>query len=386
MKKTFILAAAALCTLLALASCDKNKNDGPKDETVVIPEVRAQGLYYGDFNGNGTGNVLLTLVKGDFSVGYDYDEDGYPIAFCTGTGFNLNLDFNMPFDEDSDHAKLVPGVYTAGDDVTFAEGTWNRGEWMSLYQEGKDGEFTVDGYLADGTLTIEEVKGGYKITFDGSLEDGTKVKVSTVWEGHLIADTEDTLYSNLDKDLKLTTLVKGNFVNFGDPSYEGLVDRLAIVLADRHYDLEADRGMGDYVYIYLNVEPGSEGIPTDVYSSWILDDDPSNPASSKPGDINVGCMIWGALYGGCWYFNPIKGYEVALVDGYLDIEALGGDKYKVSGELIDPYGKKLTISYNGLLPEVIRENNDEEGELSVKSQNRVPNFYTRFSATRMSRK
>lgn len=279
----------------------------------------------------------------------------------------LYLDLNTELEEDADHVILAPGTYTL-DDGSYAVGTWNTGEEMSYYLEVKDGVVLHDyAPIVDGTLVITPDNGGLKFTFEGSLEDNTAVNLTAVAEGRLIGRTENTLYSNMDKDVKLTTLVQGNYFNFGDLMGDGKTETFAICLADKNYDLDADAGLGDYVYIYINVEPGTETLPSGTYNAWV---DYLTTEEMNPGELVQGALFWGLLYTGSWYFCPVRGYEVAFVDGHVDVEALGEDKYRVEGELLDAYGKTVTFSYNGDLPKL--ESEEDEAELlSVKSDSRI---------------
>ena len=373
MNKTFKLAAAALCTLLALASCDKNKNN-PDDGAlpqVVIPETRVESYYWGDYNEMGTGNLIINVVTGSWSVETNMEtwEDEYK-----GTGKTFVFDINIPLSDDPDHVKLVPGEYTVGDDETFAVGTWNCGYELTTYTEVENDKLIHEGELVDGTLTIKEVKGGYEISFEGTHEDETPLSVTVFTEGRAMGRDLVRKYSNLDQDIKVPSFKKGSFENFGDLAEDGMTESIVVTLGDENLDLSLSDGLGDFVYLYFNVEPGSEGIPSGHYGdSWvnIMPEDEEAEIELFPGQLVNGVVNW-LFYAGCWYFSPIRGYEVAFVDGYVDVKALGGKSYKISGKLIDAYGKSVEISYQGELLEVVTEDDDE---LSIKSQNRVPNFY-----------
>lgn len=378
MNKAFKFAAVALCSLFALASCDKKNQENPDGDKLVIPEILLEGYYYGDVNESGTGNILMNLICGGIDM---YEDENFDIAY-KGDGFVLCLDVNTVLAqsaEEADHFKLVPGVYTVGDD-TFSEGTWNAGEDMSYYIEVRDDKLIHDGYLVDGELAITEVKGGYKISFTGVLDDeaGSEISVSTVSEGRLVGRTEDALCSNLDKNLKVTSLVQGNYGRFEDMTSDGTVDTFALALADEHYDLDSEYGKGESFFIYINVEAGTEKLETGHYDVWA---NPLDETEIVAGTLMSGITMWG-MYMGTWYFCPARGYEASFVDGYVDVEELGDGNYSVSGELVDAYGKTVSFTFEGELPEVVYETE----EYSVKSQVKVPNCFLSNFSTLLQRK
>lgn len=322
-----------LCTAMAAAltlSCETPETP----ETPLESDMMLFSYYGGDWYENGTANVYINFVKGDIAS----DEEGN----LSGTGFVALLDFcaEPVTTEDTDHLHLADfaGTYTLGSD--YAAGQLSvEDSYVSAVENDvvKYEEASFD----EATLVISPSDKGVKVSFTATIGGEP---FSFEYEGidYIISTAEESLYSNIPADLSFDSAVGAAVTNYGDLMEDGATETWVISLGDKNYDFNTDFGYGQSMFLYLNAAPGSEVLPTGHYEGFV---NLLEATESTVGSLFSGFTLYG-MYFGCWYLHTSKNIEGSLVDGYVDVEQKG-EGYKISGELQDAYGKKVTFSYEG---------------------------------------
>lgn len=392
MKKIMNICAAAFGAALLFAACEKdnnseNNNQNKPDESteLEIPETMFFGYYLGDYNEAGTDNVIINLMKGEIS--YD-DDDNY-----IGNGEICSLDINIEAlaeQYDKDHATLPCGTYTVDTEGTYAAGTINAED--SYVLKVVDDVVLMDEIaVKSGTVTISEVLSKSaapaakistrKISVDLVLSDDTPY--SFEYEGYaaLSNSTEESLFTNLVADVTVGDLCVASMGNMGNLDDTGKTETWVISLGDKYYDIETDYGYGESMFLYLNLEPGLEALPSGHFDKFVdLYDE--NLTELEPNTLVCGITFYG-MYAGCWYTCPARTLESSMVGGSLDIESSdensdGIFEYKISGSLEDAYGVKVNFSYTGEIEKMVYDT--EEYSLKSASSNKL---YGRKSPVRM---
>lgn len=322
-----------LCTAMAAAltlSCETPETP----ETPLESDMMLFSYYGGDWYENGTANVYINFVKGDIAS----DEEGN----LSGTGFVALLDFcaEPVTTEDTDHLHLADfaGTYTLGSD--YAAGQLSvEDSYVSAVENDvvKYEEASFD----EATLVISPSDKGVKVSVTATISGEP---FSFEYEGidYIISTAEESLYSNIPADLSFDSAVGAAVTNYGDLMEDGATETWVISLGDKNYDFNTDFGYGQSMFLYLNAAPGSEVLPTGHYEGFV---NLLEATESTVGSLFSGFTLYG-MYFGCWYLHTSKNIEGSLVDGYVDVEKKG-EGYKISGELQDAYGKKVTFSYEG---------------------------------------
>lgn len=341
--KALKMTAAAFCAAAVFVACEKqnngNENGGgngtpdPVDtpDGITIPEIINQSYYYGDYYENGKGNYVINLVKG--AIEYDEDSDTY-----YGDGSVLSLEILGKLAEDADHALIPEGTYT------IADGNWltaDDSDVLSYYIECETGKETVQHTFTEGSIVIEKSAKGVKINVTAKTASGEDFAYSYEGNGYLVNNTDDTLFSNLDKDIKVGSLVKASYCDFGDLVEDGTTRTWVLSIGDKHYDLDTDYGDGESILLYVNIPFSQENLETAKFEAWsdLMEEEWS------ANSLVAGFSYYGMVMG-CYYICPATGYTAALADGYVDLK-IDGKHFTVSGELKDRYGKTVTFTYDG---------------------------------------
>ena len=330
-----------LCTAMAAAltlSCETPETpETPENpETPVDSDLMLFSYYTGDFYENGTANVYINFLKGDITS----DEEGN----LYGTGFVTCLDFcaSPVTTEDTDHLHLADfaGTYTLGSDNAAGQISGDVDDSYVYVLENGEPKYDTKVY-DEVTLVISPSDKGVKVSVNATV-GGEPFSFTYEGTDYIVSQAEESLSSNIPEDLNFDSAVGAAVVNLGDMIEDGTTNTWVIILGDKDYDFYSDFGYGQSMLLYLNTAPGSEVLPTDHYEGFI------NPFEAE--ELTVGSLFSGFIdygqYFGCWYLHTSKNIEGTFVDGYVDVEQKG-EVYKISGELLDAYGKKVTFSYEG---------------------------------------
>lgn len=325
MKKIFFYMAAALLFCL-FQSCDKASDQSQEPQQpaaeaeLVIPQPYFEGYYYGDYYGVGTGNIGFALVD------LENDEVAY-----------FELIFEAAPDINPDKVSLPSGTYRLND--SYQPGTCDID---CCYFMSDPEDFSSMVYFKEGTVTVNAVAGGSKVTVDAVLADGTALKKEYSGPVRTNNNTESGLYSNLEKNVSVTGLTQASMAKVGDMVGDEVTESWILSIGDRHYDLTTDWGVGYSIILYLNLEYGLEEVPAGKYDVFV---DARTVYELEPDTLMTGCKVGGNLYG-CWYMCPAVTDVAALVDGSVEI-ARNGEEYTISGTLLDGYDNKVSFAYKG---------------------------------------
>ena len=340
MKNYLKFLPAVLAVALLFASCDKKKND-PVDELpkdVVIPEVLFESYYVGDYYENGvSGNLLVNFVTGNIDLNEDETE-------YIGNGQIVCLDLNIALPltvEEADQLHLPEGTYSLSDD-NHAPFTWNAEESYVIKVEN-DKAVIDEVTFKEGDLVIEKTANGVKLVLKAKLKDDTDFSYEYEGLDRIINHSDDSKFTNLDKDVKVKNLVAAAYSNLGDVVGDGKTNTWVVSLGDKYYDFKQEYGNGESVLLFLNVEPDAKELPEGKITEFA---DLNYTEVLEPNTLVAGYFMWGT-YGGTWYKCPAYAYEAAIVGGEVEIVKTGDDTYSITGTLKDAYQKTVSFSYSG---------------------------------------
>lgn len=342
MKKTYaiLMALAMLSSGVLLTSCHERlrpDGDGDQDETIITPKDEyialpaAQACYYGDYAGNGTANYYVALYEGNL------DKNGYFVGESTCLFLDLYALGSSPQDA------IPAGTYLASREA--ADGVFVIGgednSRLFIQNKNNDSDTMV---LTDGTVEISRQGNKYSIVVDAKTAS-REVKYSYVGAIEVVSGVKDW-------DAVLVDDIAQGEMDYCGNVYEDQAEGTAvwcIYLANSKFDMENFSGEGLEVCIEVIAEDaaGLKAVPAGHYDLETLYSDGAVAGSVIPGQTDD------EGYYGTWYFewNPINlnnDLIYAATDGYVDIERLEGDKYKIGFEFFDDeYYGSFSGTYEG---------------------------------------
>ena len=268
---------------------------------VVVEAVQAKGIYYGNMLQSESGLTTINLMDQTYTDDETKGQGGYAVSLSVFT--QLFPQTNL--------IRLIPGTYQVGTD--FKKSSWMPGVEInamgSIMPFGTYAHCDNDSgmgsflYANAGTITIEAVESGYRITYDLTSQDGYKISGS--YEGYIeIIDqsndeSRDDGTSTLtdDHDMDLSAIRTARLFSLGDvEDAKGNVHTHSrIDIGSRGgWDMEDVLKSGDTFTMDLvmahdeagRLVPGTYKVTTDHF-----------PASMTPGAAVRG-YIWSGEYMG----------------------------------------------------------------------------------------
>ena len=365
MKKIFrgMFMVAALVAAAMMMSCnnDNNGGNGNNDAPEIIANngVGEDGkialnnmvaaYYLGNVWDNGVADYYVALSNDTIGQG----SDGFEVPMHQG-GWILYLDLWSAMSENTKNATLPEGTYTFGDSrelgcfyQEYSLATNNReqvqvdGEW--LYD-------IKDVYFKSGTVVVEHVKKGYRITTDVVTTDNETY--SFVFEGPIVFDDQsddEDWQPILDTDVELTPKKVTMWQSNSYP--EDNCDRYAMML----YNTESLTEDGLHPSVVGGVKLQVSFFPElgqDVAGHYTVGTLESNGVLKKAP---------GLVYPGSYYGTAALGTFVEYVEsmssvlystiksGEFDITNNGDGTYTVVANFLTERDKKVTCSWTGVI-------------------------------------
>lgn len=320
----------------------------------------AQANYYGNYYGEGSGNIelLLTDMEFDEELG-DYVYPGHLMYFDVNTSL-----FASP-----DAIEFIPGTYESDGTQTFTTPfTFNEARedggsawisynsWGTQEQEGTSGvnggEFTVTRNGTQYTISvIVELDNGETLTgeYQGTLEVGDASLLSLLTDDVTIDATKGMM------------IFRGDIQYYQDTSYNWV-----IWMATSGMNLDGEpTGTGDFMQIEINTtKTSTTEIPSGEYMVMpVIANEYLVPFSYIPGFFsNYGYLS------GSWYFRDLMA-QAPAVGGTLSIENKGNGIYAITYDMVDDYyyaprPHSISGTYDGPFTYV---DGSQLEEMSVKS-------------------
>lgn len=285
-----------------------------------MSDIRVEAYYTGDFYGTGLGNGWINFTL----------EDGTVVC----------VDFNFAKTDNPDFQKIPAGTYTADQNGTHGEFTFNIDGDSYIFRNNNTAAIT------DGTMEVEDMAEGYSVKCSFIHGDGS---IDFTYRGgiKLINHSDEGQWSNIEGDITLDGLVQGAQILLGDIFESGESIQYAIMLAEEDYDLQTNYGQGKAIVLYVNVpNEATDGVPDGTFGEFI----DLNTATEAPAGTAIAGMYYYGTYYGCWYFDAANQNEASLKAGSFTVkqDQSSGD-YTVSGTLENGYGNKVRFSYTGEL-------------------------------------
>lgn len=338
--------ALGVALSVGFAACsDDNDDDNTGGGEIVNPtpgevppfttNLNAEGLYRGDYNDSGCGNILVGIS--DNTIVYDEDTNQY-----AGDGKMIAISFYTLLAEDPDFPVLVQGKYTGS--ATCAKGTFNIGSesYITTYRNGVPTQSSI----TKGTVTVTTY-GDDVYAIDGTVFAGN-LPTEVHYVGKIPMYNRSFLgqMSNLTSNVQLTGIKNAAMIDYGN-YYSDASDYIMVGLCDDNYTLLENYGGGQCIWLGLNVTVGAAGIPSGTYtllnSAEMDEDDDFMPFSALDG------FYYPPLNGfyGSWFFNSDNGVEAAVKSGTVTVTNKGSNKYSFVINTKDGHGNTITGTFEG---------------------------------------
>ncbi len=339
--KKLIYTLAMVAAVAGLTSCDKDKNDEPKndeskettpvDTVIPIPvdTIEFVGGYI-DFYGtqySETNNHYLLLYT-DMTT----DDDGY----FNSKGNAVQLDLYTTDEE------LAAGKYTLSDDETYPAGTFSA-EYSAWVDIDDAGETTLYGIQA-GTVNIAIANDIYTIDINLTDSLGNERIARYVGELEIYDERENPYEYEPTTSTNITVNAPADSIeayNWGD-YYDFGTDNLAIYIWDDNTT----------VSLSLYVANGATTLPVGTYN---FADDYSEMS------LEAGELYYGLFPLGSYAYSATEDAYYWLKDGTLSVSETNGI-YTIAGTLKSYYGSEISINYTGKVTLEVYDDEDEEVE------------------------
>lgn len=217
-----------------------------------------------------------------------------------------------------------------------------RGTYLKIYDGWNVAELA---YLTSGTLTIEEVGGGYRITTDLTTDDGAH-KVQATYEGPLTISGVPGRFSTLTGDYTLNlanALGSGNY--FGDVYGNGCT---AYTINLNPYD--GTTGDGFMVeFVSKSFANYNEPIPDGVFTA-APEDQTALPGQFTQGALNLSNgQIVGTAFVGAYAGGGMVGQVAPATEGTFAINHLGDGRYRMEFDFVDDRGHRWNGEWEGVI-------------------------------------
>ncbi|MBO8439391.1 MAG: hypothetical protein IAC51_01940 [bacterium] len=323
-------AVAALCGIaFAMVSCEESNTQG---DYVSMNFLEAN--YYGDFYGNGTEDVTVTL----YSPELELDVEAHQVL--SGTGVIVSLDFIAP---SVDEEFMLPG----GDykvDTTHAANTVAgyyvmpgllpipMGSTVIYYEDGKDVDMK---YVASGTVSLVHDGGAVTLTADVTLDDGSEARWQYAGAMSVTDQREpDPVEPTYTFDFELSEAVKDTFV----------FDRIEL------YNHGAVYNENDYIEGLMENSETMEFVLLDMYAPAGT----TSPVHTYSIDSTAGVWTCMSSPGGDEYgydYPTFVGFNCSM-EGYSNVYYLRSGSVEVTEDgvtmdAVSYFGSEIHIVYEG---------------------------------------
>lgn len=270
-----------------------------------------------------------------FEVFFKYDKDGkltpgiYPFTIPDASGLI-----------DGDVGTIFPGRAS----TMAAFPTEARGTHIKIFNE--QGICEKVGLLTDGTLTIEETEGGYKIHCNLQTNDG-KHTVQATYEGPLVISGVPGRFSTLTGDYTLDlskTVAAGTY--FGDVYGNG-----STAYAIKLNPNDGKTGDGFLVeFVSRSFANFNESIPDGIFTA-AMENQTARPGQFTQGGVSDrnGQLI-GTVYVGGYVGGGMVAQVAPATEGTFTIKHLSEQTYTMKFDFVDDRGHKWKGEWSGKIP------------------------------------
>lgn len=321
----------------------------PFDAPVDVTLTGLQGRFYGNWYYPFADDILVQGYTGEF------DENDAQIS-----GYWINLPLNMPKVSDPMNPvqKIADGVYhldkrsnpkgntylpmtfQAGGRIETLGMFFDTGTYLTYKENGN----IKIAYIADGTVTVSE--NGTNLVLDGRDQLGTPVKVSFKGAPNIV-----NFCDNEEKEIKhpWSTLAGNHELKFTNNTFAlFFLDDPSIVEGLNTYTLWiVDQSMAKGDYLQFTVLTDRQGIPDGTYEV--------NETFKANTILHGWTGFSGTDMGGSWYADldssNAQGEQetIAPIYGGSLTVSTEGDVRKITFNLVDDNGNKITGSYTGAI-------------------------------------
>lgn len=296
---------------------------------VVFEATVFGGEYYGDYYADNAGNYYICLADKGF------DEDGYELA--NGTYYFVDIFAELYDGEVSDFVNLPVGEYTFDATNSCAVGTFTE-EYSGLVKTDEDANITSEVSFDSGKLVVTENSVTLTVVIEGVEHTVTYTGSTAVADCRIPAGEDKEFVAE-----QAVAYYRGDYYN------PGASDNFSLLLSDIGLDEEGwELPNGTYYVLDLHTA--------------IIEGELALPYGTYTIDLNNTCepLTIDASYSR-YYLMDDEGWdyleEAYFMEGSVTISAEG-----ITAELVTESGAVHTITYEGVVDNIIDYSEDSEGD------------------------
>ena len=295
---------------------------------VVFEATVFGGEYYGDYYAENAGNYYIWLADKGF------DEYGYELA--NGTYYFVDIFAELYDGEISDVVNLPVGEYTLDATNSCAVGTFTQ-EYSALAKTDEDANIVSNEFFDSGKLVVTENSVTLTVVIEGVEHTVTYTGGTAVVDCRIPAGEDKEFVAE-----QAMAYYRGDYYN------PGVTDNFCLMFSDIGWDeeyFELPNGAYYIFDIYTDIIDGELALP---YGTYTIDLN----STMAPFTIDTAYSIYYLLDEEAWDYVE----EEYFADGTITISAEG-----ITAELLTESGAVHTITYEGIVDNIIDYSEDSEG-------------------------